>query len=423
MNFIGFLLLQNKTVYFYSMKQKVLFIGLVWPEPQATAAGVRILQLVDFFQHYNYEIVFCSTAKKSDLSYNLSSKGVKEVAIDLNSDSFDSFLTDLMPDVVVFDRFLTEEQFGWRVEDHCPEAIKILDTEDLHFLRKSRLAGLVDDFSQNEIAKREIASIYRCDLSLIISEYEMRLLQKQFNISHDLLLYLPFLEDSISNEQISEYPNFENRMNFISIGNFKHEPNWRAVLKLKKNIWPLIRKSIPNAELHVYGAYATQKVMDLHKPTEGFIIKGWAENVPTLYKKSRVCLAPLEYGAGIKGKLLNSMKFGTPNVTTSIGSEGMRLEEKWNGFIEDSPEEFAEKAIELYNNKIKWEEFQNIGVEIFNKRFSKDIFYPILKKSLHFIQNNTDNHRSSNFIGAMLRHHNHRSTKYLSKYIEMKNKS
>lgn len=405
------------------MKHKVLFIGLVWPEPQATAAGVRILQIVDFFQNFNCEVIFCSSANHSDLSFDLHRKGVQEVQIELNNTTFDQFLTEIKPDIVVFDRFLTEEQFGWRVEDKCPDALKILDTEDLHFLRKGRLSNKKSNFSMDDITKREIASIYRCDLSLIISEFEINLLQKDFQIPPNLLFYLPFLEDTLSLKQISQYPDFNSRTNFISIGNFKHEPNWKAVLKLKNDIWPLIRKQLKSAELHIYGAYATQKVFDLHNPIDGFIIKGWTDNVKSVYSTSKVCLAPLDYGAGIKGKLLNSMKYGTPNITTSIGAEGMVKDQFWNGHIEDKNEAFARKAIELYQDKDSWENFQKIGVRLFNNRFGKEQFY----ENFWALINNTilhiEEHRSNNFIGVMLRHHHHRSTKFLSKYIELKSRN
>lgn len=403
------------------MKQKVLFIGLIWPEPNATAAGVRILQLVDFFIHHNYDVTFCSAAKKSDLTFELSKMSVREVQIELNNASFDSFIHELNPEIVVFDRFLTEEQFGWRVEDNCPKALKILDTEDLHFLRKSRLSNKTDAFFEDEIAKREIASIYRCDLSLIISDFELQLLQNTFNIPRELLIYLPFLEESIDTQIISSYPDFNDRYNFISIGNFKHEPNWKSVLKLKNEIWPMIREKLPNAELHVYGAYATQRVWDLHNVNQGFIIKGWIEKIETVYTQSRVCLAPLDYGAGIKGKLLNSMKFGTPNVTTEIGAEGMELNGKWNGYIVNSTTEFVEKAIKLYTNKMVWNEAQLKGIEIFNQRFTKEKYYLLFWKAIQAISSNLKAHRSKNFVGALLKYHHNRSTKFLSKYISLKN--
>lgn len=403
------------------MKQRVLFVGLVWPEPEATAASVRILQLIAFFKFYNYEIAFCSASKKTALSADLKSQGLNEIQVTLNDSSFDKFIQEFNPDFVVFDRFLSEEQFGWRVEDCCPKAIKILDTEDLHFLRNHRKSKITSDFTSSDLAKREIASIYRCDLSLIISEFEMRLLKEKFHIPDSLLVYLPFMEVALKSDAYSHYPSFINRQHFISIGNFKHEPNWNAVLRLKKTIWPLIHKELPEAELHIYGAYTSEKVLNLHNESEGFLIKGWARNIEEVFTASRACLAPLEFGAGIKGKLLHSMKYGTPNITTAIGAEGMEIDKKWNGFIAGDWVEFAEKAILLYQNMNLWLKFQKNGLEIFNYRFASEHFYPNFKQILNNLSKNLDKHRSQNFIGAMLRHHSMRSTMFLSKYIELKN--
>ena len=160
----------------------MLIIGLVWPEPTSSAAGTRMLQLIDLFQTKNYEITFACAATKSDFSYPLQSKNVKEVEIQLNNESFNAFVKDLNPDYVMFDRYMVEEQYGWRVSMECPQAIKILDTEDLHFLRYARQEAVKKgvEFSNQLLytdhAKREIASILRSDITLLISSEEKDLL-------------------------------------------------------------------------------------------------------------------------------------------------------------------------------------------------------------------------------------------------------
>ena len=117
---------------------QILLIGLVWPEPASSAAGSRIIKLIDLFLSKGWEVTFSSAAAKSEFSADLISKGVNEISIELNSSSFDDFIGELKPDVVLFDRFMVEEQYGWRVAENCPNAIRILDTEDLHFLRNAR---------------------------------------------------------------------------------------------------------------------------------------------------------------------------------------------------------------------------------------------------------------------------------------------
>ncbi|SPZ87777.1 Uncharacterized protein conserved in bacteria [Sphingobacterium multivorum] len=119
-------------------EKKVLFIGLVWPEPTSSAAGFRMMQLIETFINRSYQITFASAAAKSPYSAPLQSLGIQEQTIVLNSNSFDEFIAQLKPDIVVFDRFMVEEQYGWRVAQHCPNALRVLDTEDLHFLRQAR---------------------------------------------------------------------------------------------------------------------------------------------------------------------------------------------------------------------------------------------------------------------------------------------
>ena len=120
------------------MKKKVLILGFVWPEPKSSAAGSRMLQLIEQFQKQDYDITFASAAKTSDNSFDLKAINVETKAILLNDASFDTFISELDPNIVVFDRFMTEEQFGWRVAEQCPDALRILDTEDFHGLRMAR---------------------------------------------------------------------------------------------------------------------------------------------------------------------------------------------------------------------------------------------------------------------------------------------
>ena len=412
------------------ISNKVLIIGTVWPEPNSTASGKRMLQIIEQFQIQNWEVIFASSAMKSEFMIDLKSIKVATKAIELNNSSFDDFITKLNPTIVLFDRFMIEEQFGWRVTENCPDCLRILDTEDLHFLRNARLEAFKKgtivnekDYLKSELAKREIASIYRCDISLIISETEINLLTKTFKIDQRILHYLPFLLDEISENDVVNFPTFEERNHFITIGNFRHEPNWNAVLYLKETIWPLIRKQLPKAEMHIYGSYVTAKATQLHNEKEGFLINGRAENAKEVIKKSRILLAPLRFGAGIKGKLTDAMECCTPSITTSIGAEAMHGNLDWNGSITDNPHDFAEAAISLYTDEKKWKIAQKNGIEIINSRYSKTQFGNLFIEKIKATQNDLENHRMANFIGEMLQHQSMKSTKYMSKWIEEKNKN
>lgn len=406
----------------------LLIIGKVWPEPNSSAAGSRMMQVIEVFRSNNWNITFATAASASDFAIDLKKLDVVPVQIKLNDSSFDRFINQLDPDVVLFDRFMTEEQFGWRVAEHCPQALRILDTEDLHCLREGRHQAwkdgrdFEDSYLYNDLAKREVASIIRCDLSLIISTCEMDFLTRIFKVEDSLLLHLPFMLNGISVHDINAWQPMESRDHFISIGNFLHAPNWNAVLYLKETIWPLIRKQLPAAELHIYGAYPSQKVEQLHNTDTGFLVKGRAENAKEVVGNARVLLAPLRFGAGLKGKLIEAMECGTPSLTTDIGAESMHGQLPWPGFVKNDPQQFADKAVLLYQNKDEWTKAQQAGIPIINQLYPKKELGNRLLNKLEEIRQNLYTHRQQNFIGEILQHHTLASTKYMSKWIEAKNK-
>ncbi|MCY2687077.1 glycosyltransferase [Salinimicrobium sp. TH3] len=412
------------------MSQKqLLVIGYVWPEPKSSAAGARMMQLLEFFLNEGFSITFASTATKTEFMADLSSLEITSEKIELNNESFDVFLKKNDPEIVIFDRFMMEEQFGWRVAEVCPEAIRILDTEDLHFLRKARHEAaktgnkLTASLLFSDVAKREIASIYRCDLSLIISPIEMELLTKTFGVPKNLLFYLPFMLKQVTEEMKCRLLTFEERRDFISIGNFLHEPNKDAVLQLKKEVWPLIREKMKEAKIHIFGAYIPQQILELHNEKEGFLIHGRADSAKTEIEKARILLAPIRFGAGIKGKFTDAMRVGTPTVTSPVGAEGMAGNLPWNGATADSPAAFAEAAVWLYKSEQEWKQAQENGFEILESNFSEVIHRERLREKLQHISEKLEQHRNSNFTGLMLQHHMLNSTKFLSKYIEAKNKN
>jgi glycosyltransferase involved in cell wall biosynthesis len=404
------------------MKHHVLFIGLVWPEPNSSAAGVRMMQLIHSFLEQQYTVSFACSAARGEFSYPLENLGVQCYSIILNSSSFDPFIQDLAPTMVVFDRYITEEHYGWRVSENCPKALRILDSEDLHCLRKARQKAAkeqrvfcLEDLLVEETAKREVASILRCDLTWIISEYEMDVLQNVFKIDSSIVAYLPMWIETVPevNTIISE------KVHFSFIGNFLHEPNWDAVLYLKKEIWPRIRKKLPQAELHVFGAYPSQKVLDLHNPKEGFMVKGRAVNVTQVFENTRVFLAPLRFGAGIKGKLIEAMVHGVPSVTTPIGAESMHGDLPWNGSVELEVQAFVDAAVELYTDSQKWQAAVENGYTILEKRFTKHDNGFISKLEKLYME--LEKQRKQNFLGNLLQHQQFQATKFMSKWIEIKN--
>ena len=420
----------------------VLVIGYVWPEPRSSAAGGHMMQILETFLEQGWDITFSSPAGTGEHRADLTALGIREVPIELNNSSFDTFISQLAPDVVLFDRFMMEEQFGWRVEKHCPDALRVLETSDLQSLRDARHLRLkerlkasddADDFSElfapalraefefmaeTDLAKREIAAIYRCDLNLMISEVEIELLVEQFTVPRNMLHWCPLMVDLPSAPPAT----FEDRAHFLSIGNFRHAPNWDAVLWMKTRLWPLIREQLPSAQLHIYGAYTPPKATALHNAAQGFHVMNWAEDALQVMSAARVCLAPLRFGAGIKGKLVDAMLCGTPNVTTPIGAEAMHGEEPWPGAVTRTAQAFADNAVQLYKDKTRWLDAQAQGLQLLASRYQRTRHGPALIARINECRQHLSSIRRDNFTGSMLRHHQHKSTQYMSQWIEAKNR-
>ena len=401
----------------------ILIIGWVWPEPSSSAAGIHMLSILRVLRSEGWKVTFASAAQPTEYMIDLRTEGIEVHSITLNDSSFDKFITHQQPDIVMYECFFVEEQYGWRVEKNCPTALRILDTGDLQCLREARREAFKQDhtFTQedwdSDTAKREIASIYRSDLSLIISDYEIKLLTQQFKVPHSLVQHVPFMLDLPSLS--SQHKPFEARKHFITIGNFRHVPNWDSVLYLH-TLWPDIRKQIPDTELHIYGAYPPAKAMQLHQPKAGFCVKGWADHALNVMENARVCLAPLRFGAGLKGKLFDAMVAGTPSITTPVGAEGMCRNLAWPGSITHTPEEFVNASVDLYRNQVRWQRAQNRIRPILETIFDQEIVGANLITRINQLRMDLDSHRRGNFIGAILRHHSMKSTQYLSQWIESK---
>ena len=193
---------------------RCLIIGKVWPEPNSTAAGRRVLNIIQSLQAAGYTVAFATAAQQTRHCLNPETLGVSVHVIQPNDSDFDLWIAALDPRLVLFDRFMIEEQFGWRVEKNCPTALRVLDTSDLHCLREARRVCLESGGSldlYNDIALREIAAIHRSDLTLMIADYEVELLMGEFGIPERQVAYLPFWLELDG----AHFKSFESRQNLM----------------------------------------------------------------------------------------------------------------------------------------------------------------------------------------------------------------
>jgi glycosyltransferase involved in cell wall biosynthesis len=404
------------------MQPSALFFVYVWPEPVSSAAGVRTRELMRALREKGWKITAASPSAKGRFSEELGDSGIETVSVDPNlTESTEKSLSALSPALVVYDRFVMEEQFGWRARALFPNALHLVDTQDLHCLRRARerLSSAGEPWERilsptthelGEDLLRELGSLYRCDAALVVSSAEHALLCR-LGFPGENLLHLAFpaeIDDKI--------PPFGERSGFCFLGNFRHPPNLDCVRFTLKEIWPSIRSRLPQAELHLYGSYPPGEI-SAHKGRNGVFAHGPVELHRDHLRKHRALLSPLRFGAGIKGKVLESWGTGTPVLGTPLTFEGMGTE----GLVERDPETLAGAAVALHEEEMLWKKQSALGLaavkENFNREGLAEIFLRFIDEKLASL----DKGRAANLTGAMLRHHGANSTKYFSRWIEAKN--
>jgi glycosyltransferase involved in cell wall biosynthesis len=244
----------------------------------------------------------------------------------------------------------------------------------------------------------------------------MQLIEDHKYLDPDELLYLPFLYDE---EKKIKQPGFKETQDFMSIGNFMHAPNEDAVLQLKTVIWPEIKRQLPNAQLHIYGSYCKQKHVQWHNDKEGFLVHGSIKEASEAFHGKRVLLAPLRYGAGLKGKIFDAMTFGMPVCTSKMGAEGMYGNLPPNGLIAQNDTDFIENAVQLYSNQQLWEQSQHHGTVLLNERFTYSAFAKAFQEKIRSLVKHKKTHEAS-FERNLLNYHSFRHLKFKSRWIEEK---
>ncbi len=433
-----------------TLPRRILFIGPVFPEPTSSAAGVRTVSLLEDFLSRGDRILFASPSDQNAFSEALHRRGIETVKIGPNDSEFDRIASGFAPDVVIFDRFMLEEQFGWRVAEVAPNALRVLDTIDLHFLRRvrgewlkralkseggpipdsefARISHSIDGID-TEDCLRELAAIYRSDLTLILSKFEIRLLRERYRVNDSAIQFLGF---SYPPAETELWKIFSERKHFVSIGNFRHLPNRDATFWLARELWPRIRAELyargeGGVEFHLYGAYPPKEIMALDSVKTGFRVFGPTDDAIGTLRSYRACLAPIRFGAGIKGKIADAWSAGIPVVTTPLGAEGMETREggEFAGIVAESEAEFIREAAALYGDENRAAQFRDLGavalVHLYSAEENRRAFLSRIDALLESPERLAE-HRSRNLIGRILRSEAHGRLKYLSKWIEEKNR-
>lgn len=444
---------------------RVLFLAPVWPEVHSSAAGVRTAALVRACSAWRCSVHYACSAVGSDAGRAaraaLEAAGVATSLLPANRETeLVALLAAFPPDVVVFDRFTTEEAFSFRVRELCPSALRVLDTQDLHALRRRRGVLVEAGASLDAVLAaspaaddadllRELAAIHRSDLALLTSAEEWRRLTRQLGVpAHKLALasfFVPPAQRTV--------PAMAARAHCAFIGTFRHPPNRDAVTLLTQpgGLWDTLRPQLPvGTELHLFGAYPPSGPAGkaLSSPERGVVLRGVAPSVAVL-AAYRLLLAPLRSGAGVKGKVVDAWEQGTPVVTSRVGSEGLLATDlpelcdhafdaglpagdwarlpgapppaTWGGAWDcDTPAAFVAAAAALYSDEPRWLAAQTAGLAMLRALFDEERNTEALGRALGRALAQREEARASDWVGAMLWQQGARSTEFFSRWLEAK---
>lgn len=250
----------------------------------------------------------------------------------------------------------------------CPQAKVIFSTLDLQFLRESRKNALKTADSQpfqGWVYQAELEAIQRADAVIVISDVEKAILH---TLDPELLVFtVPLIREIPGRGSNS----FSARKGVLFIGNYQHPPNLDGLMYFIKRIWPSIRAAQPDIELYVVGSYMPEFIRAYSD--QGIRPFGYLEDLQAIMNQTRLAIAPLQYGAGLKGKVATYLGYGVPTVITPPAAEGMGLTHGEDTLITDDPETFAAYVLQAYGDEDLWQHLSDNGLSRVSRLYSLDV--------------------------------------------------
>jgi GT2 family glycosyltransferase/glycosyltransferase involved in cell wall biosynthesis len=263
------------------------------------------------------------------------------------------------------------------VRKYCPTAKVLFHTVDLHYLRMSREADLLSDPAKQEavceMKRKELAAIQAVDASIVHSTAELELLHLE--LQGQKIHVFPLILDVVGTNK-----SFDERRDIVFVGGYQHTPNVDAVQYFTAEIMPRLRERLPGVRFYVVGSKPPAEVLAL--AGEDVIISGFVEDLNSLLNNMRLSVAPLRYGAGIKGKIGTAMAVGLPTVATPIAAEGMSLTDGENILVADGADDFAKAVIRLYEEEILWASISESSIRFADSTWGAEAAWKILANIL-----------------------------------------
>ncbi|SFN82681.1 Glycosyltransferase involved in cell wall bisynthesis [Nitrosospira briensis] len=329
----------------------VLVVDLRIPTPDQDSGSVRMLAILRLLQEMQFRITFVSDSEEYLPDYQ---EALEKQDIDVLHGSYSAHRHLAAVGGKYHFVLLSRPEAAFKYLPYiraCALYSQVIyDTVDLHWLRLEREIQLSNDRkllnSITYFRHIELFNTASADLTLAITDEE----------KNRLLIEQPQADVAVLPNIHEIYPPktpFAGRSGLLFIGGFWHTPNQDAVLYFIEDILPLITEKIPDLIFHVIGSNMPASVKSLHSANIEPV--GFVPDVAPYFESCRVFVAPLRFGAGMKGKVGHSISHGLPVVTTRIGAEGMNLQNEEHLLIADDPQDFADAVVRLYRDEILWQ--------------------------------------------------------------------
>jgi LmbE family N-acetylglucosaminyl deacetylase/glycosyltransferase involved in cell wall biosynthesis len=364
-----------------------LVIDMVMLTPDQDSGSLRMLQLLELIRDQGLQVSFVASNLELRGRYgrDLQERGI-EVLHAPYCTSVEGYLKDNGPqlDLVIVSRLLAAERFLPLVRAHAPNAVRVFDTVDLHFLREQRQAELEDDQALARVAEghkaQELALAESADVTWVVSPVEQALLQR-------LRPGLPVQVVSNIHRVFGCATPFEEREGILFIGGFNHPPNTDAVLYFVRDVLPRVQAQLGDVKFYCVGSKPPPEVLAL--ASDSVVVTGFVPDVGELFNRCRLSVAPLRYGAGVKGKVNMTMAYGLPVVATTMASEGMYLTDGEDVMVADDVQTFAAAVVRLYRDPDLWARLSAGGLSNVKRHFSRDAAAQALRETLERARRDT----------------------------------
>lgn len=352
-----------------------LIVDYRWPRPDEDSGSIDAINLIEALIELSFTVVFHADAESGETNrYRsaLEDRGVFCLGAPRS--------VDLLPflqahggsvHVAVLSRVYAGGAHRQAVRVYCPGAPIIFNTVDLQFRREEKVAQLSGSAESLAAAARtrelELMTVRRADATIVVSTVERDLLKQLLPAAR--VHYLP-----LARPVVLPRTSFQMRRNIGFVGGSEHSPNVDALRYFLAEVWPLVRKLLPDCEFSVVGRGQDTAELACGHTADGVRYLGHLPDLNAWFETIRVSVAPLRIGAGAKGKIASSLACGVPCVTTQIGAEGMDLSGERVVLIADNPAEFAECVRRAYADASTWDRMSKAGLAYAHRTLSVAAF-------------------------------------------------